>query len=60
MTQTEYEVAYLAKWGIPAWSQFLREVKADGMTDRQAFHAYTELTATMGKGAGILSTTWGD
>ena len=59
MTETEFEVQYLAKWGIPAWSQFLRDMKAEGMTDRQVFHAYTELSATMGKVHGIVETNWG-
>lgn len=44
METAEYEKAYFEKWGYPCWSQFLREGKQAGKTDRQISHEFNEMS----------------
>lgn len=44
MTQTEFETAYFEAHGYPAWSQFVREGKEAGKSDRQIADEYSEIS----------------
>ena len=43
MTEQEFEVAHLAKYGFPAWSQFLREGLAEGKNFMQLFKEHADI-----------------
>ena len=54
MTEQEFERAFLARWGFPSWNQYLREQLAVGVSERDAFHAYTVLSREAGKRSGLV------
>ena len=44
MTTAEFEKAYFEAHGYPAWSQFLREGKTAGKSERQISNEYSEMS----------------